>query len=238
MREPPLTDLILAVDILAEYVEHVVKRAKGRVVTFSAQKIYNWCMQKDIAELLTDETRRQIKRYLYVLYRVGALKREGSDYVLTSDSPLWEYALRGLARVYLANTLSVPEFPPGEGETIMRKRQLKALIELAKRTRSVGGEWISKVCRLLAEECTEEKPQVRLVVLRAVEGIERELDAKIQQWRSEWPRHSELWELYSRLIRAVELLMELPDRDAAARLCEAFKRVKSAIDSTLFSRVE
>jgi len=93
----------------------VVKGAKGRVVAFSAQKIYNWCAQRGIAELLADETRRQIKRYLYVLHRVGALKREGGNYVLTSDSPLWEHAIHGLARVYIANILSVPEFPPGEG---------------------------------------------------------------------------------------------------------------------------
>jgi len=234
MREPPLTDLILAADILAEYVEHVVRSAKGRMITFNASKIYNWCAQRGVAELLTGETVRQIKRCLYALYRAGALRKEGGNYVIASDSPLWEQAIRGLARVYLANVLSVPEFPPGERESVMRRKQLKTLIELAKRTRSVDGAWIAKVCRLLAEECTEERPQVRSVVLRAVEGVERELDAKIQQWRSGWPGHSEVWELYSRLIRAVELLMELPDRVAAARLCEALKRVRGAAESAIF----
>jgi len=204
------------------------------VVTFNTSRICRWYARQAAAELLDAKVRKQIKRYLDALCRAGALRREGGDYVLVSDSPLWEYAIRGLARVYLANTLSVPEFPPGEKESVMRKKQLKALIELAKRTRSVDGEWVAKVCRLLAEECAEERERARLVVLRAVEGVERELDAKIQQWRNEWPGHSEVWELYSRLIGAAELLMELPDRVAAARLCEALKRVRGAVESAIF----
>jgi len=121
---------------------------------------------------------------------------------------------------------------------VVRRRRLKALIELAKRTRSVDGEWIAKVCHLLAEECTEERERVRALVLKAAEEVERELDAKIQQWHKEWPEHSEVWALYSRLIRAVELLMELPDRTAAVRLCDALKRVRSAVESVFFSRAE
>jgi len=238
MKEPPLTDLILATDILAEYIESAVGSAKGGVVTFDATKIYRWCVQRGFAELLAGEVKRQIKKYLDALCKAGALRKEGRRYALTSDSPLWQVAIRGLARVHLSNILSVPELPPGEEESVVRKRQLKALVELAKRVKSVDDAWISKICRLLAQECTGERMRTRLIVLRTVEGVERELGLRIQQWRGGWPEHSEVWAMYSRLIGAIELLMEAPDKVAAERLCVALERVRKAELAALYLAAE
>jgi len=106
-----------------------------------------------------------------------------------------------------------------------RKRILRYLIESAKRTKTVDFEWTAEVCYwLLRSNKTDDG--VRAIV-EIVEEVEKEFKRKVDVWRAEgFDYEAELWPLYERLLAAVELLAQRPDKVAAQRLCDVLKKMK------------
>jgi len=108
----------------------------------------------------------------------------------------------------------------------MKRKRIEYLIESAKRTKTMDFEWTAEVCYwLLRSGKTDEG--VRAKVVEIVEEVEKEFRRKVDVWRVEgFDYETELWPLYERLLAAVELLAQRPDKVAAQRLCDVLKKMK------------
>jgi len=86
-------------------------------------------------------------------------------------------------------------------------------------------EWITEVChRLLRNGRVDE--EARSMAVKIIEEVEGEFRRRVEQWRAEgFDYLEELWPLYDRLLTAVELLAEKPDRAAAQRLCHTLRKM-------------
>jgi len=96
------------------------------------------------------------------------------------------------------------------------KRELKRLIEAARRTKTMDFEWTAETCywHQRGEGVDEE---ARTEVAKIVEEAEEEFRRRVEQWRAEgFDYLGEVWFLYERLLAAVELLAERPDKAAAS----------------------
>jgi len=104
------------------------------------------------------------------------------------------------------------------------------LIEAARRTKTMDFEWTAETCYWLQRgEGVDE--EARAEVARIVEEVAGEFRRKVEQWRVEgFDYEGEVWPLYERLLAAVELLAERPDREAAQRLCETLRRIKVEVE--------
>jgi len=224
-------DMALAADILAKFLEETVAAQKGGLVTFSVPKIFKWYANAPASELLTERVKYYIRRYVEKLHKRGALGKVGRSFALSPDSPLWTATKAGLTRVYLANALMIPELPPDLETEAARKRRLRALVEQAKRA-GIDDKWISRACSLLASGKGEDA-EVRSKVAQIVEEVEGELKARARRWREEGLNYAEVQSLYSRLLHAVELLIERYDREAAERLCEALTRIQAVVEAVM-----
>jgi len=112
----------------------------------------------------------------------------------------------------------------------LREKKLKQLIEAARWTKAMDFEWTEETCRLLQKgEGVDE--EARAKALEIVEEVEEEFTRRVGEWREEGFDYLEdVWPLYERLLAAVELLAERPDREAAQRLCDALRRIKVEVE--------
>jgi len=109
------------------------------------------------------------------------------------------------------------------------ERELKRLIEAARRTKAMDFEWAAEACRWLLRGGVDE--EARTEVARIVEEVVGEFKRKVEQWRVEgFDYLGDVWPLYERLLAAVELLAERPDKVAAQRLCDALMRIKVEVE--------
>jgi len=105
------------------------------------------------------------------------------------------------------------------------KRVLKYLIESARRNKTVDLEWITEACRRLLRRSGADE-EARSMVVKIVEEVEEEFRQRVDKWRAEgFDYLDELWPLYDRLLTAVELLVERPDKVAAQRLCHTLRKM-------------
>jgi len=112
----------------------------------------------------------------------------------------------------------------------LRERELKRLIEAAKRTKTMDFEWVAEVCRLLLRSGGVDEG-ARREALKIVEEVVGEFRRSVGRWRAQgFDYEGEVWPLYERLLAAVELLAQRPDQEAAQRLCDALKRIKVEVE--------
>jgi len=112
----------------------------------------------------------------------------------------------------------------------MRLRRLRQLIEAAKRTKTMDFEWVAEACRLLLRSGGVDE-EARAKVARIVEEVAGEFRRNVGKWRDGgFDYLGDVWPLYERLLAAVELLAERPDREAAQRLCDALMRIKVEVE--------
>jgi len=112
----------------------------------------------------------------------------------------------------------------------LRERELKRLVEATRRTKTMDFEWTEETCHWLQKgEGVDE--EARAKAFEIVEEVEEEFRQRVEQWREEGFDYLEdVWPLYERLLAAVELLAERPDRAAAQRLCDALRRIKVEVE--------
>jgi len=112
----------------------------------------------------------------------------------------------------------------------LRERELKRLIEAARRTKTMDFEWTAETCYWLRRgEGVDE--EARAEAARIVEEVVGEFRRRVEQWRAVgFDYEEEVWPLYERLLAAVELLAERPDREAAQRLCDALRAIKVEVE--------
>ena len=99
----------------------------------------------------------------------------------------------------------------------MRERELKQLIEAAKRTKAMDFEWTAEVCRLLLRSGGANE-EARSMVAKIVEEVVEEFRRRVEQWRAVSFDYEEVWPLYERL---------LADKAAVQRLCDELRAVKA-----------
>jgi len=108
--------------------------------------------------------------------------------------------------------------------------QLRELVEAARRTKTMDLEWVAEVCRRLLRRGGVDE-EARSAVAKVVEEVEGEFRRRVGKWRVDGFDYLEdVWPLYERLLAAVELLAERPDKEAAQRLCDALKRIKVEVE--------
>jgi len=90
-------------------------------------------------------------------------------------------------------------------------------------------EWVAEVCRLFLRSGGVDE-EARAEVAKIVEEVVGEFRRRVEQWRAEGFDYEEVWPLYERLLAAVELLAERPDREATQRLCDALMRIKVEVE--------
>ena len=76
-------------------------------------------------------------------------------------------------------------------------------------------EWVAEVCRLLLRSGGVDE-EARSMVAKIVEEVVGEFRRRVEQWRDGGFEYEEVWFLYERLLAAVELLAERPDKAAAS----------------------
>ena len=103
------------------------------------------------------------------------------------------------------------------------------MIEAAKRTKTMDFEWVAEVCRLLLRSGGVDEG-ARREALKIVEEVVEEFRRSVDRWREEGFDYEEVWPLYERLLAAVELLAERPDKAAAQRLCETLRAIKVEVE--------
>jgi len=112
----------------------------------------------------------------------------------------------------------------------LRERELKQLIEAARRTKTMDFEWTTETCYWLQRSGGVDE-EARTEVAKIVEGVVEEFRRRVGKWREEgFDYLGEVWPLYERLLAAVELLAERPDREAAQRLCETLRAIKVEVE--------
>jgi len=108
--------------------------------------------------------------------------------------------------------------------------QLWELVEAARRTKTMDFEWVAETCRRLMRRGGVDE-EARAEVAKIVEEVEGEFRRRVSKWREEgFDYEGEVWLLYERLLAAVELLAERPDRVAAQRLCDVLRRIKVEVE--------
>jgi len=112
----------------------------------------------------------------------------------------------------------------------LRERELKRLVEAARRTKTMDFEWAAETCHWLQKgEGVDE--EARAKALEIVEEVEEEFRRRVGEWREEgFDYLGDVWPLYERLLAAVELLAVRPDREAARRLCDTLMRIKVEVE--------
>jgi len=112
----------------------------------------------------------------------------------------------------------------------LREKKLRQLIEAARRTKTMDFEWTTEACYWLQRSGGVDE-EAREKVAEIVEEVEGEFRRKVEQWRDGgFDYEGEVWPLYERLLAAVELLAERPDREAAQRLCDVLMRIKVEVE--------
>jgi len=111
----------------------------------------------------------------------------------------------------------------------LRVRELKQLIEAARRTKTMDFEWTAETCRLLQKGGGVDE-EARAKVTKIVEEVEGEFRRRADKWRAVGFDYEEVWPLYERLLAAVELLAERPDKAAAQRLCDTLRAIKVEVE--------
>jgi len=112
----------------------------------------------------------------------------------------------------------------------LRERELKRLIEAARRTKTMDFEWTAETCRLLQKGGGVDE-EARAKVTKIVEEVEGEFRRSVGRWRAQGFDYLEdVWPLYERLLAAIELLAQRPDKAAAQRLCETLMRIKVEVE--------
>jgi len=112
----------------------------------------------------------------------------------------------------------------------LRERELKRLIEAARRTKTMDFEWVAEVCRRLLRRGGVDE-EARREALKIVGEVVEEFRRRVGKWREEgFDYEGEVWPLYERLLAAVELLADRPDKAAAQRLCDALMRIKVEVE--------
>jgi len=112
----------------------------------------------------------------------------------------------------------------------LRERELKRLVEAARRTKTMDFEWAAETCYWLLRSGEVDKG-ARREALKVVEEVVGEFKRRVEQWRAVgFDYLGDVWPLYERLLAAVELLAERPDREAAQRLCDALRRIKVEVE--------
>jgi len=108
----------------------------------------------------------------------------------------------------------------------MRLRRLRQLIETARRTNTMDFEWTAEVCHWLLHNGGVDKG-AREKVTKSWRRWWRSFRRRVEQWRAEGFDYLEdVWPLYERLLAAVELLAQRPDRKAVRILCETLRAIK------------
>jgi len=112
----------------------------------------------------------------------------------------------------------------------LRERELKRLIEAARRTKTMDFAWTEETCYWLQRgEGVDE--EARAEVAKIVEEVAGVFRRSVGRWRAVgFDYEGEMWPLYERLLAAVELLAERPDEAAARRLCDAMKAIKVKVE--------
>jgi len=105
--------------------------------------------------------------------------------------------------------------------------RLRELVEAARRTKTMDFEWAAEACRRLLRSGGVDEG-ARREALKIVEEVVGSLNAKLSSG-APWALTT-VWPLYERLLAAVELLAERPDREAAQRLCDALKAMKVELE--------
>jgi len=110
------------------------------------------------------------------------------------------------------------------------ERELKRLVEAARRTKNMDFEWTAEACYWLQRgEGVDE--EARGEALKIVEEVEEEFRRSVGRWRAVgFDYEGEVWPMYEKLLEAVELLAQRPDRIAAQRLCDALMRMKVEVE--------
>jgi len=104
------------------------------------------------------------------------------------------------------------------------------LIEAAKRTKTMDFEWTAEACYWLQRGGGVDE-EARSMAAKIVEEVEEEFRRRVEQWRAvSFDYEEDVWPLYERLLAAIELLAERPDREATQRLCDALKRIKVEVE--------
>jgi len=112
----------------------------------------------------------------------------------------------------------------------MRLRKLRQLIEAARLTKTMDFEWVAEVCSLLLRSGGVDE-EARSMVAEIVEEVVEEFRLSVGRWRDGgFDYEGEVWPLYERLLAAVELLAQRPDKAAAQRLCDALRAIKVGVE--------
>jgi len=108
--------------------------------------------------------------------------------------------------------------------------RLWELVEAARRTKTMDFEWVAEAIRRLLRRSGVDE-EARSMVAKIVEEVVGEFRRSVGRWRDEgFDYLGEVWSLYERLLAAVELLAERPDKAAAQRLCETLRRIKVEVE--------
>jgi len=112
----------------------------------------------------------------------------------------------------------------------MRLRRLRQLIEAARRTKTMDFEWTAETCYWLMRNGGADE-EARREALKIVEEVVGEFRRSVGRWRAVgFDYEEEVWPLYERLLAAVELLAQRPDKAAAQRLCDALRAIKAEVE--------
>jgi len=119
----------------------------------------------------------------------------------------------------------------------LRERELKRLIDAARRTKTMDFEWTAEVCYWLLRSGGVDE-EAREKVEEIVEEVEGEFRRSVGRWRDGgFDYEGEVWPMYEKLLEAVELLAQRPDRIAAQRLCDALMRMKVEVEEIVIKHL-
>jgi len=119
----------------------------------------------------------------------------------------------------------------------LRERELKRLIDAARKTKTMDFEWTTEACYWLQRSGGVDE-EARIEVAKIVEEVEGEFRRRVGKWRAEgFDYLEEVWPLYERLLAAVELLAQRPDKAAAQRLCDALRAIKVEVEEIAVRRL-